>query len=46
VDLPRPRSRASRAAPEFQQMRDHVWDLLSAEAPARAEQRTLEAKEG
>jgi len=37
VDLPRPRSRASRQLPEFQALRDHVWDLLSAEAPARAE---------
>jgi NitT/TauT family transport system ATP-binding protein len=37
VDLPRPRSRASRQRPEFQQLRDRIWDLLSDERPARAE---------
>ena len=35
VDLPRPRSRASRQRPEFQALRDHVWDLLSQEQPGR-----------
>lgn len=28
VNIPRPRSRASRNLPEFQQLRDHIWDLL------------------
>jgi NitT/TauT family transport system ATP-binding protein len=37
VNLPRPRSRASRQLPEFQKLRDHVWDLLAEERPARAE---------
>lgn len=37
VDLPRPRSRASRQLPAFQALRDHVWDLLSSERPDRAE---------
>jgi NitT/TauT family transport system ATP-binding protein len=37
VDLPRPRSRASRSLPEFQALRDRVWDLLSSEHPERAE---------
>jgi NitT/TauT family transport system ATP-binding protein len=41
VDLPRPRSRASRQLPEFQALRDHVWDLLSSERPARAEAETV-----
>lgn len=31
VDLPRPRSRDSRHLPEFQQLRDRVWHLLSAD---------------
>ena len=43
VDLPRPRSRASRQLPEFQALRDHVWDLLSSERPARAEAETVPA---
>jgi NitT/TauT family transport system ATP-binding protein len=37
VDLPRPRSRASRQLPEFQALRDRVWNLLSDEHPERAE---------
>lgn len=37
VDLPRPRSRASRQLPEFQALRDRVWNLLSEEHPNRAE---------
>src|SRR5918995_1706182 len=37
VDLPRPRSRASRQLPEFQALRDRVWNLLSEEHPERAE---------
>ncbi len=37
VHLPRPRSRATRGMPEFQKMRDHIWDLLAAERPAEAE---------
>jgi NitT/TauT family transport system ATP-binding protein len=37
VDLPRPRSRASRSLPEFQALRDRVWNLLSSEHPERAE---------
>jgi len=37
INLPRPRSRASRQLPEFQKLRDHVWDLLAEERPARAE---------
>ena len=37
VDLPRPRSRASRQLPEFQELRDRVWQLLSDEHPERAE---------
>ena len=37
VDLPRPRSRASRQLPEFQALRDRVWQLLSDEHPERAE---------
>ena len=37
VDLPRPRSRASRQLPEFQELRDRVWQLLSEEHPERAE---------
>ena len=41
VDLPRPRSRASRQLPEFQALRDHVWDLLATERPARAEAETV-----
>ncbi|MBI2243613.1 MAG: ABC transporter ATP-binding protein [Nocardioides sp.] len=34
VDIPRPRSRESRKLPEFQALRDHIWDLLSND-PAR-----------
>ncbi len=37
VDLPRPRSRASRQLPEFQELRERVWQLLSSEHPERAE---------
>jgi NitT/TauT family transport system ATP-binding protein len=37
VDLPRPRSRASRQLPEFQALRDRVWNLLSSEHPERSE---------
>ncbi len=37
VDLPRPRSRASRQLPEFQALRERVWQLLSSEHPERAE---------
>jgi NitT/TauT family transport system ATP-binding protein len=33
VDLPRPRSRESRHLPEFQKLRDNVWDLLASETP-------------
>jgi NitT/TauT family transport system ATP-binding protein len=35
VDLPRPRSRASRQLPEFQELRERVWTLLSEEHPDR-----------
>lgn len=34
VDIPRPRSRESRHLPDFQKLRDRVWDLLSDERPA------------
>jgi NitT/TauT family transport system ATP-binding protein len=34
VDFPRPRGRESRKLPEFQAMRDHIWDLLANPAPA------------
>ncbi|WP_148571364.1 ABC transporter ATP-binding protein [Nocardioides caldifontis] len=34
VDIPRPRGRESRKLPEFQALRDHIWDLL-ADDPAR-----------
>jgi NitT/TauT family transport system ATP-binding protein len=37
VDLPRPRSRASRQLPEFQALRERVWQLLSSEHPERTE---------
>lgn len=37
VHLPKPRTRAARGMPEFQKMRDHIWDLLAAERPAEAE---------
>jgi len=37
VDLPRPRSRASRQLPAFQALRDRVWELLADERPAEAE---------
>jgi NitT/TauT family transport system ATP-binding protein len=37
VDLPRPRSRASRQLPEFQALRDRVWQLLSEEHPEHSE---------
>jgi NitT/TauT family transport system ATP-binding protein len=37
VDLPRPRTRSNRHLPEFQATRDHIWDLLARESPARAE---------
>ena len=37
VDLPRPRSRASRQLPEFQALRERVWQLLSSEHPERSE---------
>jgi NitT/TauT family transport system ATP-binding protein len=37
VDLPRPRSRATRQLPEFQALRDRIWELLSDENPERAE---------
>ena len=29
VDIPRPRSRSSRSLPEFQSLRDHIWELLA-----------------
>lgn len=29
VGIPRPRGRESRKLPEFQQLRDHIWDLFS-----------------
>ncbi|HWM75609.1 MAG TPA: ABC transporter ATP-binding protein [Nocardioides sp.] len=35
VDIPRPRSRASRSLPEFQELRDRIWSLLS-DDPAQA----------
>ncbi len=35
VDIPRPRSRASRNLPEFQELRDRIWGLLS-DDPAKA----------
>jgi NitT/TauT family transport system ATP-binding protein len=41
VDLPRPRGRESRHLPEFQSLRDRVWDLLSSEAPAPRTQTTV-----
>ncbi|HEX4976971.1 MAG TPA: ABC transporter ATP-binding protein [Nocardioides sp.] len=37
VGLPRPRGRETRHDPEFQRIRDHIWDLLAAERPAEAE---------
>jgi NitT/TauT family transport system ATP-binding protein len=40
VDLPRPRSRASRQLPEFQALRERVWELLADERPAEAEAQT------
>jgi len=43
VGLPRPRSRASRQLPEFQVLRDRIWDLLSSERPAHAEAETAGA---
>ena len=43
VDLPRPRSRASRQLPEFQALRDRVWDLLAEERPVQAEADTVDA---
>ena len=33
VGLPRPRSRESRHLPEFQAIRDRIWDLLQSERP-------------
>ena len=33
VDFPRPRGRERRKLPEFQAMRDHIWDLLSNPIP-------------
>ena len=36
VDIPRPRGRESRKMPEFQHLRDHIWDLLSIPAPGEA----------
>ena len=35
VEIPRPRSRASRSLPEFQELRDRIWSLLS-DDPAQA----------
>jgi NitT/TauT family transport system ATP-binding protein len=35
VEIPRPRSRASRSLPEFQELRDRIWELL-AEDPTKA----------
>jgi NitT/TauT family transport system ATP-binding protein len=35
VGIPRPRGRASRSLPEFQELRDRIWDLLS-DDPTRA----------
>ena len=32
VDLPRPRTRATLAAPRFAQLREHVWGTLVADA--------------
>jgi len=32
VDIPRPRGRESRNLPAFQQLRDHIWDLLAQRA--------------
>lgn len=37
VHLPKPRSREIRHIPEFQGIRDHIWELLSSEKPASAE---------
>ena len=37
VDLPRPRSRSSRHLPEFQAIRDRIWELLADERPELAE---------
>lgn len=37
VELPKPRSREIRHVPEFQAIRDHIWELLSSEKPAGAE---------
>jgi NitT/TauT family transport system ATP-binding protein len=45
VDLPRPRSRDSRHLPTFQELRDHVWALLSSEAP-RLRRRTDMREDG
>ena len=36
VDIPRPRSRDSRKLPEFQALRDRIWELLGRTEPATA----------
>jgi NitT/TauT family transport system ATP-binding protein len=41
VEMPRPRGRESRHVPEFQTLRDRVWDLLSSEAPGPRSQATV-----
>jgi NitT/TauT family transport system ATP-binding protein len=46
VDLPRPRSRASRQLPAFQALRERVWELLAEERPAEAEALTVSAAPG
>ena len=37
VDIPRPRSRESRKLPEFQELRDRIWELLGPQAERAAE---------
>ena len=44
VDIPRPRSRESRQLPEFQHLRDRLWELLQVERPMQAE--AVPAEEG
>ncbi len=38
VDIPRPRSRESRKLPEFQLLRDRIWELLGPQAEKAAEE--------
>ncbi len=42
VGIPRPRSRESRKLPEFQALRDRIWELLGPQAEKAAEEPTWE----